>query len=495
MMPILTDEQKKEIKKMFLKYKNNGEYPLKPPIPYKDRKIQTAFCNFFRSLIEVVCEAEETNLSDFNALLVISNAKTKGSTLLEKINSLNISDDQKKNYIDIAKELIGKEIGGYVGYPMSTLNKELDIGYLKELLLNFIQEKNEVKQRGLIDQIDLTKLKGFWPTYLPSWLHYINPSLFPIVAKVNQHILKRYGLDNDLKLYPKVIDLFKEILTEVGESDMGLLDSFFYPPKAFSGFTNEDFEDLDKINNINENQDYWGGKEYVDKEMEKTAKTLCNKVKRKFTEFKDALKINFLEHMKQDVSRVRAQGLQYKSLFWIYYINPDKGSKDSQVQLQISIHKDRFFSGEIWFEEPAKEDMDVLANFLLSNDISLPGFNFRVFDPVTKKDIYNKEVNSSNKSQFIDYLKSHKYKLGIVSEKTKEEVISSKGEIIEQSQSDLEVVYETFYKNLFENKGNLPGNNEAKQITVSKNRILYGPPGTGKTFITKERAVRLIENG
>ncbi len=30
---------------------------------------------------------------------------------------------------------------------------------------------------------------------------------------------------------------------------------------------------------------------------------------------------------------------------------------------------------------------------------------------------------------------------------------------------------------------------------ISKNLILYGPPGTGKTFITKQKAVDIIENG
>ncbi len=34
-----------------------------------------------------------------------------------------------------------------------------------------------------------------------------------------------------------------------------------------------------------------------------------------------------------------------------------------------------------------------------------------------------------------------------------------------------------------------------KDKVFSKNIILYGPPGTGKTFITKQKAVEIIENG
>ena len=224
----LSEKQKNALKEEFGTYKNNRK---KYSITYESRKKQTVFCNFAKRLIKLVCESSKTTRKDLMSILIITRAEAKPETIKQQILNLNINEVDKRSLINEAEYLAKQGIGGYVRYPKLSISEELDVDYIKSFLLELIKQEAEEKQKGLMTKLDQSKIKWFWPTYLPSWLHYVNPNLFPIVAKVNRNVLQKYGLDNDILSYPKVVDLFKEILDVINEQNMGLIDSFFYPDK------------------------------------------------------------------------------------------------------------------------------------------------------------------------------------------------------------------------------------------------------------------------
>ncbi|GEM_PF-4855489 len=494
-MRLLLEEQKNQIKHEFDEYKlSKDEYP----IPYEGRKKQMAFCKFARKLIKIVCSSSKTSKKDFDSILVITNAKTTKTTLIDKLKQLNINETEKEELLKEAYELINEGINGYVGYPMSTVRKDLDINYIKSKLLEIIEEKDESKQKELIFNIDSENIKGLWPTYLSSWVHYINPKIFPIVALVNRKVLQSFGLDNDLKSYPKVIDMFKEILDLVGESDLGILDSFFYPQK-FIGFTEEDFDNLKKIDEINKNPKYWIDNEYISKEKEGEAKEFANQVRKDFKNFSDSLNVKFKNSFSHDISRTRAQGMAYQPLFWLYYFKNTRGDKNSQAQLQVSIHTSKFYTAELWFEPAAKDDRIKLVDFLQKNPINFDNLRFRVYDGKKKEELYNIPAISTNIPRFINSLQDNILKLGIVSELGKESVIEIEDKIVEKCQEDLEFIYDNLYEPVFvsgvlaKKQSEIENLNDVQDLLITKKQLIfYGPPGTGKTYCTKKTASDIL---
>ncbi len=210
-----------EFIELFEKFKNTEDY--------KFRIRQSAFTPIAKQIIAETLKNDPLTNEHLTGLIQMLKAETSHATF-SKYLEINIQNlDVRKKIYDDAKQL------GFTGYTgagkaaIKSLNHK-QLNEVKRFLLNAFTVLTKEEAKILTDKFDSLNIPELKQGIYSPWLHYINPSVFPIINSAHNDLIKWFEMD---KKYSKCIDNYYILMTAVQEDNLGTIDYFAYMVKFF----------------------------------------------------------------------------------------------------------------------------------------------------------------------------------------------------------------------------------------------------------------------
>jgi len=186
---------------------------------------------------------------------------------------------------------------------------------VKEFLSDAFNVTSIDEAKKLTDNFESLNIPVIKPGIFSPWLHYINPSIFPIVNGASKDLIQWLDLGDK---YSKCIDSYQELMNLTEENNLGNLDYFAYCvkqyPKDASGFeSNEDMA----LRLLRDKAD----KETIMSEFRKVYKEKKNIIDEDFIKSRVETYINLARrklNLEQGILNESSPGYKSKAKYWLY---------------------------------------------------------------------------------------------------------------------------------------------------------------------------------
>lgn len=205
-------------KKEYQKFKETKDYEF--------RKSQSKFVEVAKLVIRELIKKEKFSNEDLTALIQMFGYNCKKETFHSYLLSLRlpkyVEEDIYNRFIDIGET-------GYTGIGKAAIKglNEIQLEDVKKFLKLVSEAKNEADVKKAYEQYKEKNIPQVTRGVYSPWLHYIQPKICPIIAGPVAAFFSKVGMAWSAS-YSDFLDIFEELKNNVGEEDLGLIDSFFW---------------------------------------------------------------------------------------------------------------------------------------------------------------------------------------------------------------------------------------------------------------------------
>ena len=189
---------------------------------YKLREKQSVFATLAKEIIAETLLNDPLKNEHLTGLIQMLKWGTTNE-IFDKYLEKNILDKRKFEVL-LQKATHINEFG-YTGAGKAAINNlsEAQLKDVKVFLLSAFDITTVDQALSLIRRFEEHNIPEVKSGIYSPWLHYINPSLFPITNNSHDEFLKWMGISKD---YAECIEAFNELKKQTGEVHLGMLDFF-----------------------------------------------------------------------------------------------------------------------------------------------------------------------------------------------------------------------------------------------------------------------------
>lgn len=439
---MINDDKHSKIRQLFFLFRTSAEYNL--------RKNQLVFSQLAKNITAELLKDGVPNTFQLTGLIQMFKWQTSNDTF-KKYLSACVNNKQKYDEFLAEFKAIGQT--GYTAAGKTAINdlNQNQLTAVSDLLKNAFNVDTISEAIILVNDFDSKNVPEVKHGVYSPWLHYINPSIFPIIN--NQHIpfLKYMGIDKD---YGECIKAFNILKNGVNEDNLAMLDIFAYsfdPDKinlktnAMDFFTEEDFTNLNKYiqeYKVDSNSDH--------------------------TEVYNALRVTY-----------------HKVEYWAKLVQEKLFPNGSISVRKRPTNQANYFEFYQWAKiYPEKNSSKTLAYTIEINAyeyFQIKIDTVQLYAGDTKRQTYEEYRGNPDSSAIVKRL-------------NKEDVLGTDWNYLIDNTVDYFNTIKNHFKILTIKLGL---QNQMDNNTLNKkplNYILYGPPGTGKTFNCINYSLSFYEN-
>ena len=468
---------------------------------YRENQIKF-FVPLAKNLIGYVMTSNDTDKKDIEQFFRIFNVSGNYDLIRGSIKKLKISENKKKdllNYVD------SMEKHGSTGFTKSARNvipgfKKADLIKLKSIFSKIIKLSEDYKNLPIFSELvkELYEIHGL-KNELSVWLNYIKPKIFPMISGSGRSLFEDMGYDCSWSKYSELILKVPEITSALGEPNFGIVDAAGFDLDDEKSPEAEEFNNAQLRRLIKSYAEFRGTERW--KELEQYKWDYINKHK------------NIFDNLNDLQNKIRDLGSPNIISFWgrqgMFKHLANEETKNFELELENLFNPNRDIYHRIEnFIEKTKEILTNSKEWHKKDSVN-PGIesvSFLLFIKDPKRYLLYTKVSPYNKfakhldlgKEFTDnadpikrYLSWQNY-CGSTLIPIMKTMLNRPVDLLD---------CQDFIYCLSEHLHLFNGGLENDQPVISngrsfpKNLILYGPPGTGKTFITKQKAVEIIEDG
>jgi SpoVK/Ycf46/Vps4 family AAA+-type ATPase len=194
---------------------------------YKFRESQRRFTEIARQVIKELVKKEEITNEDLTALIQMFGFNCKKETFLKYLKKLGFSE---KLMNEIYDKFLKYGESGYTGRGKAAIRNlnEAQLEEVKNFLISIVNADTKEKVKKAFREFRDKQIPQVTYGIFSPWLHYIKPTICPLVAGNASKFLKKLGWKGD---YEEAIDRFEELKKLVEEEDLGFIDIFLLDKK------------------------------------------------------------------------------------------------------------------------------------------------------------------------------------------------------------------------------------------------------------------------
>lgn len=203
---------------------------------FRERVRNTQFAGVAKSIISEVLESQSLSNEHLTAFIQIFKVNASITTIEKYLGDCKLD---KIKTIEFCNQINSLEINGYTAagrFAMKNLNQN-QLDQIRQLLCSSYRVVSVVDAVTLMENFRNLNIPFMKMGIYSPWLHYINPTIFPIVNSVTKKFCEWLELSSD---YPNLISEFQIIKDFLQIEDLGLLDGFIY-------YMNDTLGDEDKL--------------------------------------------------------------------------------------------------------------------------------------------------------------------------------------------------------------------------------------------------------
>ncbi|MGA3014367.1 MAG: AAA family ATPase [Bacteroidales bacterium] len=199
-----------------------GKYKLSEN--YKQRLKQSAFTFLAKEIIAETLKNEPLKNEHLTGLIQMLKYGSKDDNFVKYLTT-NVQDQQKHQ--ELLEKTHNLNECGYTGAGLASVNSvsASQLVGVKDFLKKAFLIKTSEEAIELVKNYELLKIPEVKSGIYSPWLHYINPSIFPITNNSHNEFLEWMGIKKD---YSECIESFKELMIQTGEQQLGMLDFFTF---------------------------------------------------------------------------------------------------------------------------------------------------------------------------------------------------------------------------------------------------------------------------
>ena len=196
---------------------------------YQFRIKQSAFTSLAKQIISETLKNEPLTNEHLTGLIQMLKAETS-SNAFNKYLKINIHDAEIRQKLSDEMRQLG--FTGYTGAGRAAIRglNQNQLIEVKKFLSDAFNISSKDEAKILTDNFDSLNIPELKQGIYSPWLHYINPSIFPIINSSHNDLIQWFEMD---KKYSSCIDDYNELKAATGEDNMGTIDFFAYKVKLF----------------------------------------------------------------------------------------------------------------------------------------------------------------------------------------------------------------------------------------------------------------------
>ena len=191
---------------------------------YEERKEQTKFASLARELILEKLSMDKLTKLDLTGFIQMFAWRGDNEDIFNKYYKLlGFNPGNRERCLN----LIINHGAGYTAVGKTANNKltSKNAAAVKTLLIGISNVQSVEIAKTIVDDYEKLDIPEVKAGVFSPWLHYLQPTICPIVNGPTKKHLYKLGWDGT---YSHAIELFQRIARDTGEKDLGIIDSMFW---------------------------------------------------------------------------------------------------------------------------------------------------------------------------------------------------------------------------------------------------------------------------